>query len=48
MRKLTTATARNMQAARKTRGGGRPRKPRACPKCGTLCKSTLGALGHCG
>jgi hypothetical protein len=46
-RKLTTSEARNMAAARKTRGGGRPRVPRPCPKCGMPCESARKALAHC-
>lgn len=47
MRKLTARTARKMQAARITRGGGPKLKPRDCRKCGTACPSTVAALAHC-
>lgn len=46
-RKLTKTAARKMQAARKTRGGGRPKVPKLCVKCGALCASTVAAIGHC-
>jgi hypothetical protein len=47
MRKLTTRHARAMAALRKTNGGGRPRKPTACPKCGAECESARKAQAHC-
>lgn len=47
MRKLSTRRARRMARARKTHGGGRPKVPRHCPKCGVACASTRAALGHC-
>jgi hypothetical protein len=46
-RKLTARAARKMQAARKTKAGGRPRVPTNCPKCGAECDSARAALGHC-
>ena len=45
MRKLSKSQARKMQAERQTRAGGRPRKPRPCPKCGVPCPSTVAAIG---
>jgi hypothetical protein len=36
-----------MAAARKNFRGGRPRKPKPCPRCGTPCASTLEAAAHC-
>jgi hypothetical protein len=47
MRKLTTKTARDMQSARKTRAGGRPKKPTHCPKCRQLCPGARLANVHC-
>jgi hypothetical protein len=47
MRALTTRTARKMAAKRKTKAGGRPRKPTDCPKCGAGCASYRKAMGHC-
>ena len=47
MRKLTTRTARKMAASRKTYGGGRPKVPSNCPKCGAACPSRIQAIAHC-
>ena len=46
-RKLTTDAARGMAAARKDFRGGRPVKPRKCPRCGMPCASASQALAHC-
>jgi hypothetical protein len=46
-KKLTTRTARKMNAARKTHGGGRPKVPTRCPRCQTPCPSRIQALAHC-
>ena len=45
--KLTTETAREMAAARRDFRGGRPVRPRKCPRCGMACASTSHALAHC-
>jgi hypothetical protein len=46
-RPFTTGQTRQLAAARKTRSGRRPRKPRPCPKCGAVCDSYRRATGHC-
>ena len=45
-RNLTTDAARRMAAARKDFCGGRPVKPRKCPRCGMPCASASHALAH--
>ena len=46
-RKLTAEAAREMAAARKYCHGGRPMKPRKCPRCGMPCASASHAAAHC-
>lgn len=46
-RKLTKREARRMNAMRQVKGGGRPRVPTACPKCGATCESYRRAHCHC-
>jgi len=46
-RKLTRDAARQMAAARKSFRGGRPLKPKPCPRCGTPCASAVEAAAHC-
>jgi hypothetical protein len=46
-RKLTQQEARQMAARRKRFRGGRPLKPRSCPRCGTPCASAIQAAAHC-
>ena len=45
--KLNPRQARAMSRKRKTFGGGRPRKPTPCPKCGAMCPGHRLALVHC-
>ena len=40
-----SAATRDMRAV--GRLGGKPRKPRACPKCGAPCPTTRAAGAHC-
>ena len=47
MRKLTPRAARQMAAARESFRGGRPAKPKSCPRCGTPCASAVQAAAHC-
>jgi hypothetical protein len=48
MPNLTTKTARQLAAKRKTYGAGtgRPRIPTPCPRCGEMCKSARLAHAH--
>jgi hypothetical protein len=46
-RNLTTRAAREMAAARKSYGGGRPKIPTRCPKCHVPCASARKAQAHC-
>jgi hypothetical protein len=46
-RKLTRQEARQMAAARKSFGGGRPVKSAPCLRCGTPCDSAIQAAAHC-
>lgn len=45
-RALTPGQARKMAAARKIRGGGRPKVPRQCPRCGAQCPGAREAQMH--
>ena len=49
MASMTNASdaARALNAMRKTHGGGRPKKPKKCAKCGAQCAGTRAAFSHC-
>lgn len=42
-----TDVGRALAAMRKTHGGGRPKKPTPCPKCGKKCAGAREAWAHC-
>jgi hypothetical protein len=46
-RKLKPSEARRMAAQRKTKAGGRHKKPTPCPKCGIECPGYRLAQVHC-
>lgn len=46
-RKMTAKEARDTAASRKHVVGGRPLKPRCCPRCGAPCASATQAAAHC-
>jgi len=46
-RKLTNDAAGQMADLRKRFRGGRPVKPRPCPRCGASCASATQAAAHC-
>lgn len=45
--KLGSEAARALAALRRTFGGGRPRVPKGCPRCGHPCESARAAWRHC-
>ena len=46
-RKLTHEAAGQMAALRKSFRGGRPVRPKPCPRCGAACASATQAAAHC-